>query len=200
MNQETDSNSLKIPLRLVDASAGSGPFTKLAVVFYAKRNQGPALASGGLTFWLTIQNGASVPLKVQSPLETMQISLLDGKGWPVRLPQGSPPRSEINVKGHFQVVLPFQVFELKDTASGKDLRSLADDLHWTLPPQDTLRIGIRIDRIVPGRDPEPRTNPVPIPEDAYKLKLVVLMISASSEPAHRVFNLDYVDLRLGEQR
>jgi len=195
---DTDPNSIRLPLEVVDGSpSGESPFTKLAVVFNSKRVQ--PRAAGGISFWLTISNAAKQALKVQSPLELMQISLLDGKGWPVRLPPGTAPRTVINYRGPFKVIRPYQVLEIKDVGSGMDLVSIADDLNWTLPAEDALRIGIKIDRIVPGgADSPPQTTPVPIPEGVYKLKLIVILISASGERAHRVFNADSIGLKLGE--
>ncbi len=197
MYQDPDPNSIQIPLRVTDGSpSGESPFTRLAVVFYSRRLQ-PS-ASRGLSFSLQIGNGSNEELKVQSPLETLQLSLLNGKGWPVRLPPSTPPRTLINYRGHLQVIRPYQVLEIKEVGSGKDLLSIAEDLIWTLPAGGTLNIGIKIDRIVLGDpvDPTRQAVPVPIPKDAYKLKLIVLLISASGERAHRVFNMDYVGLKL----
>lgn len=194
-----DQNSIRIPLRVVDESPiGESPFKMVTVVFDAKRVQPPV--SAGISFWLTVSNASQQPLKVQSPLEVLQLSLLDGKGWPVRLPPSTPPRSEINYRGPFQVIRPYQVLEIKDIGSEDDLLSIKDDLNWTLPPEDALRIGIRIDRILPRESPKPpaETTPIPTPEDSYKLKLVVVLISASGERAHRIFNSDYIALKLGE--
>jgi hypothetical protein len=200
MNQvtDTDPNSIRIALKVVDESPGESPFAKLSVVFDSKRVQ-PS-ASGGISFWLTVSNGSKQVLQMQSPLEALQISLLDSKGWPVRLPPASLPRTVVNYKGPYEVIRPYRLIELEDIGSGRDLLSIAEDLNWTLPEEDALRIGIKIDRILPGGsvEPTPQTVPIPIPEGSYRLKLVVVLISVSGDRAHRLFNSDYIGLKLGE--
>ena len=195
---DTDPNSIRMPLKVVDESAGEGPFKTVTVMIDAQRVQ-PA-ASGGISFRLTVINGSGQALQVQSPIEDLQISLLDSKGWPVRLPQGTHTRTLIGYMGTLEVIRPYQVMEIRDVGTEGDLLSIKDDLHWTLPAEDAIRVGMKINRILPPDSPKPpaQATPVPIPQGSYKLKLIVVLISAFGEPAHRIFNSDYMALQFGE--
>jgi hypothetical protein len=163
----------------------AGPLALVTVALTAASRQP---ASGGLVYRLELKNDGESPVVVHNPLDALGIVLLDGKGWPVKLPPRSPPRIAVNTRGPMQRVFPFAVRAVENARGDKELARTAGEDTLTLAPKSVHRITMAIERVIAsGREQ-------PISPGRYDLHVVLALTSPGQSGRALVSNSLFIDL------
>lgn len=107
--------------------------------------QKQAISSGGIAYDLSLTNRSSDDVSIRNPLDSLQITLQDSEGWPVKLPLGSAPRILVNSSD--PPVRPYKVSDFSSTPNDIDLLDKIDDVEFVLESNTTYTFNILIDRV-----------------------------------------------------